>query len=81
MIVTSGVPIGIRAQMTTVDEYQSCRLQFLRVSHCTCTMYYLVFAVSTRWLLSVRALLVGIVLAQKKSVESSLKSFAQLKQQ
>jgi len=35
-------------------------------------MYYLVFAVSTRWLLRVRALLVGIVLAQKKSVESTL---------
>jgi len=72
---TSGVPIGISTQTTTVisqfvDEHQSCWLWFLRVSHCTFTMYYFVSAVSTRWLLNVRAL-VGIVLAQTKTAEST----------
>ena len=35
------------------------------ISHCACVIY-LVFTVSTRWLLSVRALLVGVVLAQER---------------
>ena len=36
------------------------------ISHCV-RVIYLVFAVSTRWLLSMRALLVGVVLAQDRN--------------
>ena len=35
------------------------------INHCACVIY-LVFTVFTRWLLSMRALLVGVVLAQER---------------
>ena len=36
------------------------------IYHHACAIYDLMFTVLTRWLLSVRALLVGVVLAQKR---------------
>ena len=47
---------------TKAGKYSSYALIIRRA----CVIYYLVFAVLTRWLLSVRALLVGVVLAQKR---------------
>ena len=57
------------------------------IYHCACTIYDLMFTVLTRWLLSVRALLVGVVLAQKRRlffekvlhVENSSKGKAKFK--
>jgi len=45
-----------------VVDYSS----FALISHCACVIYFLMFAVLTRWLLSVRALLVGVALAQER---------------
>jgi len=40
------------------------------ISHYACTMYYLVFAVLTRWLLSVRALLSLVPSRHARRVEN-----------
>ena len=47
---------------TKAVDYSSYTL----ISCCACVIYYLVLAVLTRWLLSVRALLVEVVLAQER---------------
>ena len=44
---------------TKVVDYSS----YAVISRCACVTYYLMY---TRWLLSVRALLVGVVLAQER---------------
>jgi len=46
---------------TKAVDYSS----FALISRCARVIYYLVFAVLTRWLLSVRALLVGVVLERR----------------
>ena len=51
------------------------------IYHHACAIYDLMFTVLTRWLLSVRALLVGVVRAQKRRLfaGSTLKKFCTVK--
>jgi len=76
--------LALEQLLQSVDSLVSTKAvvysSYALVSCCTCVIYDFMFAVLTRWLLSVRALLVGVVLrsSRKKAVLLDvLKKFAQ----
>jgi len=62
--------VAVKRVLQLVDLLMSTKTvdysSYTFISCCTCVIYYLVFTVLTRWLLSVRALLVGVALAQER---------------